>query len=80
MKKESQTITKLQNESKKLSTTETFKGNIFYLFFQYENNFQMEKRFDKTMKNRNETMENELIMMIFIFFTMIKSELIFKVP
>ena len=39
----------------------------------------MGKRFDKTMKNGNETMQNELIMMIY-FFAIIKSELIFKVP
>ena len=39
----------------------------------------MGKRLDKTMKNRNETMENELVMMIYIFFTTTKSELIFKV-
>ena len=40
----------------------------------------MEKPFDKTMKNWNETMENELIMMIYIFLTVIKNQLIFKVP
>ena len=40
----------------------------------------MGKSFDKTMKNENETMANELIMMIYIFFTVIKNELIFKVP
>ena len=38
----------------------------------------MGKPFDKTMKNENETMENDLIMMIYIFFTIIKNELIFK--
>ena len=32
------------------------------------------------MKNESETMENELIMMIYISFTVIKNELIFKVP
>ena len=39
----------------------------------------MVKHFDKTMRNENETMENELIMIIYIFFTIIKNELIFKV-
>ena len=38
----------------------------------------MRKHFDKTMKNKNETMENELIMMIYIFLTIIKNELILK--
>ena len=59
---------------------ETFKGNILQLFFQYENNFQMEKRSDKTLKDENEIMENELIMMIYIFFTIITNKLVFKVP
>ena len=30
------------------------------------------------MSNENETMENELIMIIYVFFTIIKNELIFK--
>ena len=30
------------------------------------------------MSNENETMENELIMMIYVFFTIIKNELILK--
>ena len=30
------------------------------------------------MSNENETMENELIMMIYVFLTIIKNELIFK--
>ena len=59
---------------------ETFKGNIFQLFFQYENNFQMEKHSDKTLKDENEIMENELIMMMYIFFTIITNKLVFKVP
>ena len=33
----------------------------------------------KTIKNENEAMENELIMMIYIFFTVIKNDLIFNV-
>ena len=40
----------------------------------------MGKRFDKAIKNEKETMENELIMMIYIFYTIIKNKLIFKVP
>ena len=40
----------------------------------------MGKPFDETMKNENETMENELSMMIYNFFTVMKNELIFKVP
>ena len=39
----------------------------------------MKKPSVKTIKNENETMENELIMMIYIFFTVIKNELIFNV-
>ena len=40
----------------------------------------MRKHFDKTIKNEKETMENELIMMIYLFYTIIKNKLIFKVP
>ena len=40
----------------------------------------MGKHFDKTMKNENETIANELIRIIYIFFTIIKNELTFKVP
>ena len=40
----------------------------------------MGKHFDKTIKNENETMENKLCMMIYIFYTIIKNKLIFKIP
>ena len=40
----------------------------------------MEKHSDKTLKDENEIMENELIMMIYIFFTIITNKLVFKVP
>ena len=40
----------------------------------------MEKHSDKTLKDENEIMENELIMMMYIFFTIITNKLVFKVP
>ena len=45
----------------------------FVTVFSRQEQFQTGKHFDKTMKNENETMENELIMMIYILFTIIKN-------
>ena len=61
-------ITELQNETKKMSTTETFRGNKFVTVFSIQ--------FSKNMKNQNKTIEIELIMMIYIFFTIIENKII----